>query len=134
MIKVGARQNYRAASPLRRLSTDNDQARPGAARDSRRFVRSRAGDAGSADRSRVRHALDRFPHSVQHISVTNRQRRIPIASDARPRHTSHGFLGRLRTPASRVRRAAIIGPASANLHKSCHSGQVEDSEHRAAGA
>jgi hypothetical protein len=28
MIKVGARQNYRASSLLRRLSTGNDQTRP----------------------------------------------------------------------------------------------------------
>jgi hypothetical protein len=64
MIKIGAWQNYRATSLLRRLSTGNDPARPRAARDSRRVARSRAGDAGSADRNqanRVRHTLDRFP-------------------------------------------------------------------------
>ena len=65
MIKVGARQNYRAASLLRRISTGNDQARPRTARDNRRVVRSRAGDAGSADRDRPTGFVlpfDRFPN------------------------------------------------------------------------
>src|ERR1700688_4559586 len=45
---------------------------------------------------------------------------IPIASDARPRHTSRGFLPwRFAYAGPGVRGATIMGPASANLHKSC---------------
>src|SRR6266852_9307837 len=44
---------------------------------------------------------------------------IPIASDARPLHTSRGFLPwRFAYAGPRVRRATIMGPASANLHNS----------------
>jgi hypothetical protein len=45
---------------------------------------------------------------------------IPIAADARPLHTipAVSSLGGLRTPAPGVRRAAIMGPPSANLHTS----------------
>jgi hypothetical protein len=75
MIKGGAQQNYRAASLLRRDSTGDDQPRPRAARDSRRVVRSRAGDASSAHRNRPtggRHTLDRFPHK-RSTDLGNRQ-------------------------------------------------------------
>src|ERR1700686_3663646 len=42
---------------------------------------------------------------------------IPIASDARPRHTSRGFLPwRFAYAGPGVRGATIMGPASANLH------------------
>jgi hypothetical protein len=77
MIKVGARQNYRAASVLRRISTGNDQARPRAARDSRRVVRSRAGDTGSADRNRLTGFVTpsiASHTSVQQTPVTDRRR------------------------------------------------------------
>jgi putative transposase len=77
MIKVGARQNCSAASLLRRISTGNDQARPRAARDSRRVVRSRTGDAGSADRNRptgVVIPLIASHTSVQQTSATDRRR------------------------------------------------------------
>jgi hypothetical protein len=80
MIKIGALQNYRAASPLRRISTGNDQARPRTARDSRRVVRSRAGDAGSADRNRPTGfviPLIASHTSVQQTSATDRRRRNP---------------------------------------------------------
>jgi hypothetical protein len=80
MIKVGARQNYRAASLLRRISTGNDQARPRTARDGRRVVRSRAGAAGSADRNRPTGfviPLIASYTSVQQTSVTDRRRRNP---------------------------------------------------------
>jgi hypothetical protein len=80
MIKVGARQNYRAASLLRRLSTGNDQTRPRAARDSRRVVRSRAGDTGSADRNRltgIAIPLIASHTSIQQTSTTDRRRRNP---------------------------------------------------------
>ena len=40
MIKIGARQNYKTARLLRRLSTSNDHARPRPILDSRRVVRS----------------------------------------------------------------------------------------------
>src|ERR1700728_867466 len=43
---------------------------------------------------------------------------IPIASDAHPRHTSRGFLPcRFAYAGPRVRRATVVGPPSANLHK-----------------
>jgi hypothetical protein len=43
---------------------------------------------------------------------------IPIASDVRPRHTSRGFLHwRFADAGPSVRRATIMGPASAILHK-----------------
>jgi hypothetical protein len=47
---------------------------------------------------------------------------IPIASsDAHPRHTSRGFLPcRFAYAGPRVRRATVVGPPSANLHKSGH--------------
>jgi hypothetical protein len=45
-------------------------------------------------------------------------RQIPAASDAPPRHTSRGFLHwRFAYAGPGARRATIIGPASANLHK-----------------
>jgi hypothetical protein len=80
MIKGGARQNYRAASLLRRDSTGDDQARPRAARDSRRVVRSRAGDASSAHRNRptgIVIPLIASHTSVQQASATDRRRRNP---------------------------------------------------------
>jgi hypothetical protein len=80
MIKVGARQNYRAASLLRRDSTGNDRARPRAARASRRVVRSRAGGAGSAHRNRptgVVIPLIASHRSVQRASATDRRRLNP---------------------------------------------------------
>jgi Putative transposase len=80
MIKVDARQNYWAASLLRRISTGNDQARPRAACDSRRVVRSRAGDAGSADRDRPTGfviPLIASHTSVQQTSATDRRRQNP---------------------------------------------------------
>ena len=52
MIKIGARQNCKAALLLRRFSTGNDQARPRAVLDTHRVVRSPLRDAGSADRDR----------------------------------------------------------------------------------
>jgi hypothetical protein len=43
---------------------------------------------------------------------------IPIAVNARPRHISRGFLPwRFAYAGPSVRRATIMGPASANLHK-----------------
>ena len=43
---------------------------------------------------------------------------IPIASDARPRHTSRGFLPwRFAYAGPRARGATVMGPASENLHK-----------------
>src|ERR1700694_5735876 len=46
---------------------------------------------------------------------------IPIASDARPRHTSRGFLPwRFAYAGPGVRGATIMGPASANLHRAGH--------------
>ena len=42
---------------------------------------------------------------------------IPIASDAKPRHTFRGFLPwRFAYAGPGVRRATVMGPASANLH------------------
>jgi hypothetical protein len=75
MIKVGARQNYSAASLLRPISTGNDQARPRAARDSRRVVRSRPGDAGSADRNRPTGAV--IPLIASHKRSTDLGDRPP---------------------------------------------------------
>jgi hypothetical protein len=44
---------------------------------------------------------------------------IPIASDAPPRHASRGFLPwRFAYAGPGVRRATLMGPPSANLHKS----------------
>jgi hypothetical protein len=65
MIKVGARQNCRAALLLGRISIGNDQTRPCAALDSRLAVRSPLCDAGSAYRDRPTGfvtPLDRFPN------------------------------------------------------------------------
>jgi hypothetical protein len=51
---------------------------------------------------------------------------IPIASDAKPRHTSRGFLlWRFAYAGPGVRRATTIGPPSANLHKT-GSGLFDD--------
>ena len=52
MIKIGARQNYKTARLLRRLSTSNDHARPRANLDSRRVVRSPLRHSNSACRDR----------------------------------------------------------------------------------
>jgi hypothetical protein len=121
MIEVGARQNCRAALRLRRISTGNDQVRPCAALDSRLAVGSPARRRRfclSRSAGRVRHPLDRFP-SKRSMHLTNRPAsdKIPITFDARPRHISRGFLPwRLAYAGPGVRRATIMGPASANLH------------------
>ena len=52
MIKIGARQNYKTARLLRRLSTSNDQARPCATHDNRLKARSPLRDADYAYRNR----------------------------------------------------------------------------------
>src|ERR1700694_996336 len=50
---------------------------------------------------------------------------ITLASDARARHTSRGFPPwRFAYAGPGVRRATIMGPASANLHTSGHSHEV----------
>src|ERR1700761_9618545 len=59
---------------------------------------------------------------------------IPIASDARPRQTSRGFLPwRFADAGSGVRRATSIGPASANLHNSGNSRSPSISDDTLAG-
>jgi hypothetical protein len=69
----------------------------------------------SLHRSRSKQAFD-APHQ-QTASVE-----IPIASDARPRHTSRGFLPwRFAYAGPSVRRATFMGPPSANLHTIGHS-------------
>src|ERR1700723_760242 len=69
----------------------------------------------SLHRSRSKQAFD-APHQ-QTASVE-----IPIASDARPRHTFRGFLPwRFAYVGPSVRRAPFRGPPSANLHNSGHS-------------
>src|ERR1700723_4775621 len=69
----------------------------------------------SLHRSRSKQAFD-APHQ-QTASVE-----IPIASDARPRHTFRGFLPwRFAYVGPSVRRATFMGPPSANLHNSSHS-------------
>src|ERR1019366_9176484 len=76
MIKVGARQNCKTARLLRQLSTGNDHARPRAALNSRRVVRSPLCDVNSASRDRptgfVTAAID-SQTSVQPTSATDRQ-------------------------------------------------------------
>src|SRR3982074_3083200 len=53
------------------------------------------------------------------LTLRHDSRQIPIASDAPPRPTSRGFLPwRFTYAGPGVRRATIMGPASANLHKS----------------
>src|SRR5712675_2027405 len=52
------------------------------------------------------------------LAFSHDSRQIPIASDAPPRHTSRGFLHwRFAYAGPGARRATIMGPASANLHK-----------------
>jgi hypothetical protein len=80
MIKIGARQNYSTARLLRWLSTSNDHARPSAALNSRRVVRSPLRDARSARRNRLIGLVASsaaFQTSIQRTSATNRQRRNP---------------------------------------------------------
>ena len=77
MIKIGARQNYKTARLLRRLSTSNDHARPRATLDSRRVVRSPLRDAGSAYRDRPTGLVAlsiAFQKDIQRTSATDRQR------------------------------------------------------------
>ena len=50
MTEIGARQNYKTARLLRRLSTSIDQARPRVALNSRHVVRSPLRNAGPAYR------------------------------------------------------------------------------------
>ena len=51
------------------------------------------------------------------LTLRHDSRQIPIASDAQPLHTSRGFLlWRFAYAGPGVRRATIMGPASANLH------------------
>jgi len=78
MIKIGARQNYKTARLLRRLSTSNDHAHPRDTLDSRRVVRSPLRDSDSACRDRpIRLVASSvaFQTSIQRTSATNRQRR-----------------------------------------------------------
>ena len=80
MIKIGARQNYKTARLLRRLSTSNDHARPRATLDSRRVVRSPLRDSDSACRDRPTGLVASsvaFQTSIQRTSATDRQRRNP---------------------------------------------------------
>jgi hypothetical protein len=80
MIKFGARQNYKTARLLRRLSTGNDPAHPRATLDSRRVVRSPLRDSDSACRDRLTGLVASsvaFQTSIQRTSATDRQRRNP---------------------------------------------------------
>src|SRR6266403_515845 len=53
------------------------------------------------------------------LTIRHDSRQIPIASDARPFHTSRGFLPwRFAYAGPGARRTTFMGPASANLHKS----------------
>jgi len=68
---------------------------------------------------RARRFIGRLPnkHST-HLGNTPPASKSPIASDARPRHTSRGFLPwRFAYTGPGVRRATFMRPASANLHK-----------------
>ena len=59
------------------------------------------------------------------LTLRHDSRQIPIASDAQPLHTSRGFLlWRFAYAGPGVRRATIMGPASANLHNKRHGGRV----------
>jgi hypothetical protein len=67
---------------------------------------------------RARRFIGRLPnkHST-HLGNTPPASKSPIASDARPRHTSRGFLPwRFAYTGPGVRRATFMRPASANLH------------------
>src|SRR5229473_7166189 len=56
------------------------------------------------------------------LTIRHDSRQIPIASDARPFHTSRGFLHWRFAYAGphRARRTTFMGPASANLHRTGH--------------
>jgi hypothetical protein len=61
-----------------------------------------------------------FNATRQQIASTE----IPIASDARPLHTSRGFLPwRFANASPGARRSTFMGPASANLHRSSRSSE-----------
>ena len=80
MIKIGARQNYKTARLLRRLSTSNDHARPRPILDSRRVVRSPRRNSNSACRDwpiGLVASSVAFQTSIQRTSATDRQRRNP---------------------------------------------------------
>jgi len=80
MIKVGARQNGRAALLLRRVSTGNDQVRPRAALDSRLAVLSSLRAAGSSYCERPTGFVTpsiASQTSVQRSSAPDRQPRNP---------------------------------------------------------
>jgi hypothetical protein len=80
MIKIGARQNYKTARLLRRLSTSNHHARPRVTLDSRRVARPPLPDSDSASRDRPTGLLASsfaFQTSIQRTSATDRQRRNP---------------------------------------------------------
>ena len=70
-----------------------------------------------------RRTFDRFPkRAFDPHQQQNAKAEIPIAFDARPLHTSRGFLPwRFAYAGPRVRRATVMGPASENLHKGGHS-------------
>ena len=80
MIRIGARQNYKAAPMLRRLSTSNDRARPGATLNSRRVVRSSLPDPDSEGRdwpTGLVASSVAFQTSIQRTSATHPQLRNP---------------------------------------------------------
>ena len=80
MIKIGARQNYKTARLLRRLSTSYDQARPRATLDSHRVVRSPLHDSDPACRDRPTGLVASsvaFEKNIQRTSATQRQHRNP---------------------------------------------------------
>jgi hypothetical protein len=53
------------------------------------------------------------------LTLRHDSRQIPVAPDASSHHTSRGFLHwRLAYAGPAVRRATVMGPASANLHMS----------------
>ena len=131
MIEVNSRRHPSAALLYRCLLTGNDQAHPRAARNSRPVVRSLLRDAGSACRDWPKCSPHRRLLPRETINAPRQQAasvQIPIASDARPRHTSRGFLPwRFAYAGPSVRRTTFMGPPSANLHKLRHeSGMSND--------
>jgi hypothetical protein len=114
-VKTATRTNTSRRRPLRALITNRFCC---CSLSTHRVLTHALGDfssgrpSSSAPRSILKQAFHRLRQQTASLE-------IPIASDAPPRSTpAVSYLGGLPTPALRARRATVMGPASANLHKS----------------
>jgi hypothetical protein len=94
MIRLGLRRHPSTALLLGRLTTGQAHARRGSTLDNRIVDQSQSRNARSAYRDRTTELANRsiLKEPVNALQQYTASGEIPITSDARPRHTSCGFL------------------------------------------